>query len=70
MRPKRQPLLAIDIGNSTIGLCFFIDPNIGKGLTVEKIHLSHIKSSATLSRMIINLLAKCYKTSNLPKQRI
>ena len=70
MRPKRQPLLAIDIGNSTIGLGFFIDPNIGKGLTVEKIPLSHIKSSATLSRMIINLLAKCYKTSNLPKQRI
>ena len=43
MRPKRQPLLAIDIGNSTIGLGFFIDPNSGEGLTVEKIPLSHIK---------------------------
>ncbi len=70
MRPQRRPLLAIDIGNSTIGLGFYIDANIGKCLIVEKISLDHLKSSPTLSRMIINLLTKSFKTSKLTKQRI
>ena len=70
MRPKKRPLLAIDIGNSTVSLGFYLDANIGKGLTVETISLSHIKSYATLSRRIINLLTKSCKTSKPAKQRI
>ena len=70
MTPKRRPLLAIDIGNSTIGLGFYLDANIGESVTFEKISLPHIKSSATLSRVIINLLAKSYKNSNIANHRI
>ena len=70
MISKKQSILAIDIGNSTIGLGFYPDANTGKGLIVKKISLDNIKSSATLSRLIFNLLPKSYKTSKLAEQPI
>jgi type III pantothenate kinase len=65
MITEKEPLLAIDIGNSTIGLGFYHNAAGGKGLIVEKTPLYHIKTSMTLFRLIINLINRSCKTSKL-----
>lgn len=67
---EKKSLLAIDIGNSTIGLGFYGNAAGGKGLIVEKIDLNRVNSSTLLSRLIMNLLSRGCKTSKFINNRI
>ncbi len=56
MKKQRQALLAIDIGNSTMGLGLYPDALIGKVLRVNALPSDRIASSGAVSRIIKEFL--------------
>lgn len=70
MRSKKLGLLAVDIGNSTVGLGLYRDASIGKDIIVEKIPLNNIRSSAMLSHLISDLFKKSCNFSKPVNQSI
>jgi type III pantothenate kinase len=63
-------LVAIDIGNSSIGVGLFRLAGNPKSLTVKKISSSDMKSSATLADLVERFIAKCFKTRKYDARKI
>jgi type III pantothenate kinase len=58
MKKQRQSLLAVDIGNSTIGLGFYPDVSIGKPLFVAALQSSTKLSVETIDKFIHKLVCE------------